>query len=52
MGAGRRGRPGPLSTQRSDQGDFGLEAGGAARTGADTGQHGDLRAARGPVAAS
>lgn len=41
--------PGPW---RSDQGVFGLEAGGAARAGADAGQHGDLRVAGHPVAAS
>lgn len=52
MGRGGRGRLGPLGSWWSDQGDFGLEAGGAAGTGADAGQHGDLRAARGAVAAS
>lgn len=41
-----------VAARRSDQGDFGLEAGGTARAGADAGQHGHLRAARGPVAAS
>lgn len=43
---------GPGGLWRSDQGDLGLEAGGAARAGADAGQHGDLGAARGAVAAS
>lgn len=49
--AGERCRPPRRGTWWSDQGDFGLEAGGAAGARADAGQHGDLRAARGPVAA-
>lgn len=43
---------GPGGLWRSNQGDLGLEAGGTACTGADAGQHGHLRAARGAVAAS
>lgn len=37
---------------QSDQGVFGLEAGGATPTGAAAGQHGDLCAVCGPDAAS
>lgn len=44
--------PAPPGAWRSDQGNFGLEAGGTARAGADAGQHGHLRTARGAVAAS
>lgn len=50
--AGRWGRPGPLGTWQSDQGVFCLEAGGAARAGADAGQQRDLCAARSSIAAS
>lgn len=50
--ADRRGRPGPLGTWQSDQGVFCLEAGGAARAGADAGQQRDLCAARSSIAAS
>lgn len=49
---GGRGRLGPLGSWWSDQGDFGLKTGGAARARADAGQHGHLCAARGAVAAS
>lgn len=52
VGAGGWGLLGPLGAWRSDQGVFGLEAGGAARAGADAGQHGDLCVAGRPVAAS
>lgn len=46
---GGGGRRAALGAQQSHQGDFSLEAGGAACIWADAAQHGDLSAARGTV---